>query len=193
MVYRSAQGELHVDSIRDSSIWGLFAFGLYSAGDLRIVSTMSDLKHALWVGQGVGGMARYENDYYHQVSKDVPGNPWFVCTLWLADFLAERATDEKGIAEAVDILKWVTDHALPSGILAEQVHPFTGAPLSVSPLTWSHATFVATVHRILRRLGAIKTCPECGSPLTDREKRDDWIQRLYSEACDKIYGMCRIE
>ena len=193
MLYRNPQGKLEVDVTRDASIWGLLAFGLYSADDPKIVSTMSDLRDALWVGAGVGGMARYENDYYHQVSKDVPGNPWFVCTLWLADYLTEIATDEKGIAEAVDILKWVTDHALPSGILAEQVHPFTGEPLSVSPLTWSHATFVATVHRILRRLGAIKTCPECGSPLTDHEKREDWIQRLYSEACDEIYGMCRVE
>ena len=30
-------------------------------------------------------------------------------------------------------------------MLAEQVHPYTKQPLSVSPLTWSHATFVATV------------------------------------------------
>ena len=29
--------------------------------------------------------------------------------------------------------------------MAEQIHPYTGAPLSVSPLTWSHATFVSTV------------------------------------------------
>jgi len=193
MLYRDPNGNLEVDATRDASIWGLFAFGLYSADDPKIASTMSDLRERLWVGAGVGGMARYENDYYHQVSKDVPGNPWFVCTLWLADFLAERATDEKGMAEAVEILQWVTDHALPSGILAEQVHPFTGEPVSVSPLTWSHATFVATVHRVLRRLGAIKTCPECGSPLTDHEKREDWIQRLYSETCDEIYGMCRIE
>jgi glucoamylase len=193
MLNRNSQGKLEVDSTRDASIWGLFAFGLYSADDPKIVSTMSDLRDKLWVGAGVGGMARYENDYYHQVSKDVPGNPWFVCTLWLADFLAERAPDEKGIAEAVEILQWVTDHALPSSILAEQAHPFTGDPISVSPLTWSHATFVATVHRIVRRLGAMKTCPECGSPLANHGKRDDWIQMLYTEACNDIYGMCRVE
>jgi len=132
---RDTQGKLEVDFTRDASVWGLFAFGLYAVDDPKMVSTMSDLKEKLWVGTGVGGIARYENDYYHQVSKDVPGNPWFVCTLWLADFLAERAIDEKGIADAIEILHWVTDHALPSGILAEQVHPFTGEPLSVSPLT----------------------------------------------------------
>ena len=31
------------------------------------------------------------------------------------------------------------------GILAEQLHCYTGEPLSVAPLTWSHATFVETV------------------------------------------------
>src|SRR5207244_4313847 len=29
--------------------------------------------------------------------------------------------------------------------IAEQLDPHTGAPLSVSPLTWSHAEFIATV------------------------------------------------
>jgi len=36
----------------------------------------------------------------------------------------------------------VVGHASPAGLLPEQVHPFTGVPLSVSPLTWSHAAFV---------------------------------------------------
>ena len=115
-VYRNSTGSLEVDLTRDASIWGLFAFGLYSATDPKIIATMLDLKEQLWVKTGVGGMARYENDYYHQVSKDVPGNPWFVCTLWLADFYAEKATDEKELTEAIDILKWTADHALPSGV-----------------------------------------------------------------------------
>ena len=72
------------------------------------------------------------------------------------------------VAPAIELMQWVTDHALPSGVLAEQVHPLTGEPLSVSPLTWSHATFVATVHRVLRHLGKIKVCPECGMEMTDR-------------------------
>jgi hypothetical protein len=46
---------------------------------------------------------------------------------------------------------------LASGVLPEQVDPQTGAFLSVSPLSWSHATFVAAVldfvekHRLLRQ------------------------------------------
>jgi GH15 family glucan-1,4-alpha-glucosidase len=29
-------------------------------------------------------------------------------------------------------------------VLAEQFDPYSGAPMSVSPLTWSHATVVST-------------------------------------------------
>jgi GH15 family glucan-1,4-alpha-glucosidase len=49
----------------------------------------------------------------------------------------------------VDLLSWCVKHGLPSGVLAEQVHPNTHAPLSVSPLTWSHATFVMAVQEYL--------------------------------------------
>lgn len=191
MLYRDTQNKIKIDLTRDASLWGLFAFGLYSADDPRIVVTMSDLQKKLWIGSGIGGMARYENDYYHQVSKEVPGNPWFVCTLWFADFLTQIATDKREIAKALEIVQWVADHALPSGVLAEQVHPFTGEPVSVSPLTWSHATLVATVHRILARIGSMKTCPECGASLTEQGKKDDWIQRLYSDTCIDIYGRCK--
>jgi GH15 family glucan-1,4-alpha-glucosidase len=52
---------------------------------------------------------------------------------------------------AEEMLQWAARRALPSGVLAEQVHPLTGAPLSVSPLTWSHSTFVATVMSYLSR------------------------------------------
>jgi GH15 family glucan-1,4-alpha-glucosidase len=35
--------------------------------------------------------------------------------------------------------------------MPEQVHPETGEPLSVAPLTWSHAEFVATVLNYLEK------------------------------------------
>ncbi|NNE67183.1 MAG: glycoside hydrolase family 15 protein, partial [Pyrinomonadaceae bacterium] len=46
---------------------------------------------------------------------------------------------------ARELLDWAADRALPSGVMAEQLDPDTGAPVSVSPLTWSHSTFVAAV------------------------------------------------
>ncbi len=53
---------------------------------------------------------------------------------------------------ALPILEWVAARALPSGVLAEQVHPYTNEPLSVSPLTWSHSTAVVAVLDYLDRL-----------------------------------------
>ncbi len=191
MVSRDDHGEIKFDTTRDASLAGLFAFGLYSAGDPRIISTMEDLREKLWIKTQVGGVARYEGDSYHRVSNDLPGNPWFICTLWLADFLADRAETELDAAPAIELMQWVTDHALPSGVLAEQVHPLTGEPLSVSPLTWSHATFVATVHRVLRHLGKIKVCPECGMEMTDRAPKGHWLEKLYADTCNTIYGFCQ--
>jgi glucoamylase len=183
MVYRDDSGDLKADPTRDSSLWGLFAFGLYSPEDPRVVSTMSDLREQLWVKTGVGGMARYEGDYYYRVDGPVPGNPWFICTLWLADFLAETARDIQEIKKAIDVVEWVVEHALPSGILGEQLDPFTGEPLSVSPLTWSHGTFISTVHRILRRRAA----------LAEYEPTTHWIEKSCSQACNSIYGVCRVD
>lgn len=145
-------GAIERDSTLDASIAGAFQFGLVATGDPLMVSTMEALERRLWCQTEVGGMARYEDDYYHQVSRDltrVPGNPWFICTLWLADWYGARAQTAKDLVRARELLEWVAAHALPSGVLAEQVHPFTGIPLSVSPLTWSHAAFVESVNQYL--------------------------------------------
>jgi len=192
MLYRDPDGQLKVDDTCDASLWGLFAFGLYSAGDDRIRATMAALKEKLWLKTPVGGMARYENDDYHRVSPELPGNPWFICTLWLADYLIESGRTAQELDEAIGILTWVADHALPSGVLAEQVHPKTGQPLSISPLTWSHATFIASSHRALRRSAREMACPACGASPVTYIRRDDWIERLYGNTCDSIYGICKI-
>ena len=186
------QGNPVVDGTCDASLWGLFAFGLYNAGDPRIDATMNTLREKLWVRTPVGGMARYENDQYQRASQEHPGNPWFISTLWLADHLVMRAHTEKDLAESLTILSWVADHALPSGVLAEQVHPFTGKPVFVTPLTWSHGTFIASVQRFMRHLGRIRTCQECGLPLTAESRREDWIEKMFNEACDAIHGICRV-
>ncbi|HEX6777021.1 MAG TPA: glycoside hydrolase family 15 protein [Ktedonobacterales bacterium] len=141
-------GTVHRDQTLDSSIAGLFVFGMLSCDDPQIQRAMQKLESTLWVKTAVGGMARYENDYYHQVTQDIktaPGNPWFICTLWLAQYRIGKANTIDELHEALPLLLWVCDRALPSGVLAEQVHPYTDEPLSVSPLTWSHAEFIATV------------------------------------------------
>jgi len=153
MVNRRPDGSWEVDPVLDASIAGLWLFGMYTADDPRIARTMDAIRDRLWVKTDVGGMARYERDAYQRVADDavrVPGNPWFICTLWLAHWYAETARTAADLDRVIDLLTWVCDHALPSGVLAEQIHPYSGAPLSVSPLTWSHAALVTTAHAYLR-------------------------------------------
>ncbi len=192
MINWDSNGKIEIDETCDMSLWGLFAFGLFDATDPKITSTMKQLKEKLWVKTPVGGMARYEQDYYHRISDELPGNPWFICTLWYADYLVEISQTKEELEEAVDILRWVESHKLTSGVLAEQVHPFSGKPLSVSPLTWSHATFVATCRRLLNKLDLMQTCPECGLPKSGRKDKTDWLETLYKKECDMIHGICEI-
>ncbi|MBD0381187.1 glycoside hydrolase family 15 protein [Paenibacillus sp. WST5] len=143
------------DYTLDMSMYGLFDFGLFEREDPRMVTTMQLLKEKLWVNTEIGGIARYENDYYHQVTKDVakvPGNPWFICTLWYAEWLVASSKTVNDLTEAENLMRWAIKHALPSGVMAEQVHPFTGVPMSVSPLTWSHASFIKVTQEYLSKL-----------------------------------------
>ena len=161
-------GILKKDFRIDASLSGLFAFGVFPAADDKIQSTMYALKDKLWCKTGIGGMARYENDRYQSVvdpSGDIPGNPWVICTLWHAQYLIEKAKNKEELEECLPILGWVAEIALRSGVLAEQVNPFTGEPVSVSPLTWSHATFIITVQRYLKKFLEVERCPSCGQPL----------------------------
>ena len=193
MLSRDDKGNLIYDDTCDASLWGLFAFGLYDAADDRIIATMKTLREKLWLKTDVGGLARYEGDKYHQVDTRFPGNPWFICTLWLADHLTVLARNEKDLEEPLQILQWVADHALPSGVLAEQVHPVSGKPLSVSPLTWSHATFVASTRRIMRKISRIHQCPECDLSKDSIIPGDDWLTKLYAMACNTIHGICSVK
>jgi glucoamylase len=141
----------------DSSLLGPVFLGTHEAADPLMVSTARAVEECLWVPGPVGGLARYEGDRYHQVAAepDRPGNPWVVCTLWLAQYRIAAARDGAGLAKALDLLLWAAARALPSGVLPEQIHPGTGGALSVSPLTWSHATLVAAVLDYLERYAAL--------------------------------------
>ncbi len=186
MVTCQPDGTMAQDLTLDSSMIGLFYFGMFPADDPRIIRTMEAIRDKLWVQTAVGGMARYENDHYQQQSDAVPGNPWFICTLWLAQWMIAKSCTEADLAEALPLLNWVADRALPSGILAEQVHPFTGAPLSVSPLTWSHATYVATVVEYLDKKAELSADPETGTPLYFRERRSIRTQHQHHATIKKI-------
>ncbi|HWH08226.1 MAG TPA: glycoside hydrolase family 15 protein [Candidatus Thermoplasmatota archaeon] len=147
---RTPEGKL--DRTEDASLVMLPWLGVLPAGDPRVRATMKAVFARLAVEGPVGGVARYVDDRYHRVdgAGDVdayPGNPWFVCTLWRADWLSMTGRRDA----AREVLAWAVAHAQPSGAMAEQLHPATGAPRSVSPLTWSHAAFVESCWRLTPR------------------------------------------
>lgn len=153
-VYPAVEGKAVPDYTLDASLWGIWGFGVLPPADLRVVRTMEAVREGLWVKTDVGGVARYTGDYYFRRSDDVanvPGNPWFVCTLWLAAWYVARAEHREDLVPARELIEWAARYASPTGIMAEQVHPYTGEPLSVAPLTWSHATFVQVVEDYGRR------------------------------------------
>ncbi len=182
----SPQAKWEEDVTVDASLFAVFKFHPFEADDPRVESTMDQVAKTLWVKTPVGGLARYENDTYHRASGDrrgVPGNPWFACTIWLADYYIAKGATVEELKRAVPIFDWVTTHALESGVLAEQVDPYTSRPLSVSPLTWSHATFIMTIVKYLQKLEDLHRCPTCGRSVfrMDRGGRHQirshsWIQ-----------------
>jgi GH15 family glucan-1,4-alpha-glucosidase len=147
-------GTMTVDMIIDSAIYGLWRFGMYAPDEARITETMTAIGHELTNNAAAGGIARYKDDYYFRVEPDarkVPGNPWFICTLWMAQWYIAIAKTTHDLKAPRDIINWVVAHQIPGGLLSEQLDPNSGAPLSVSPLTWSHAEFIATVDEFCRK------------------------------------------
>ena len=166
-------GSVEEDATIDASMYAPFYFGVFGARDERVVNTMNAIKDRLWVKTTVGGIARYEGDGYHKVTdnvKDVPGNPWFICTLWLAQWLIAKAETLEELREALPFIEWGCRRGLPSMVLAEQVNPFTDQPLSASPLTWSHAAMIATTIEYLLKMEQVYLCPTCGMPMYSQKK-----------------------
>lgn len=124
-----------------SSVFGSFMFGLFPAHSDEMNAALDTLMNTFHTNDGVIGLPRYENDYYYRVSPEVTGNWWYISSLWLAQYHIETNNAEK----AHKILAWVRDHASETGILSEQLSPLTERPLSVAPLTWSHAEYIATL------------------------------------------------
>ena len=147
-----------LDEVVDISLLALVTLGVLSAKDVRVEATVAAIRQHLVVDSEIGGVARYFNDQYQRESDvpgDVPGNPWFISTLWLGEYEIARAETLAQLREALPYLEWCAENALPSGVLAEQVHPVDGHPLSVSPLTWSHSAFVWVVLSYVEKFRAL--------------------------------------
>jgi GH15 family glucan-1,4-alpha-glucosidase len=155
--YRDESGYM-LDEFVDISLLGLATLGVLDPADARIVRTVDAVRERLLCRTSVGGIARYPDDQYQRdgdVPTDVPGNPWFISTLWLGEYEIARARTLDELRQALPYLQWCAKNALASGVMAEQVHPVTGAPLSVSPLTWSHSAFVWVVLAYVEKFEAM--------------------------------------
>jgi len=141
----------------DSSLMFTFLYGPFAAGDEVVANSVGSIVDKLQAKTGIGGIARYENDDYCRVSPEVTGNPWFVSTIWLARWHIARAKSIEELKEGLDILEWVTGHSLTSGMLSEQLDPYTGVPISASPLIWSHAEFIMAVSEYLEKYRLLST------------------------------------
>lgn len=143
-------GGYKLDEVIDVSLLSLATLRVLDPKDEKMFRTAKAVREQLWLKTSIEGCARYQGDVYQQAPdspKDIPGNPWFISTLWLAEYFIDQAENLQQLKVALPYIEWCVKNALPSGVLAEQVHPVSGAPLCVSPLTWSHSAFVWTVLR----------------------------------------------
>ncbi len=135
-------GELMYDNTLDiSSLYGPFMYAGLAMNDERLVSTAQHVEKRLLNKGTAGGVIRYENDNYFLDKHQYIGNPWIVTSLWYAQYLSSAGQAD----HAMQLLEWALSRELQSGVLSEQFDPETGAPLSVTPLVWSHAEMVNTI------------------------------------------------
>jgi len=150
----------HDRTIDSSSVYGVFRFGVLPPDDEHLVKAFKTAREKLSVKDGFG-IARYTGDMYHRTTEGAAGNPWFICSLWFLQYDIARAKSESELGHIIQGFEWTAAHAMKSGVLSEQIHPYTGAQLSVAPLTWSHAEYVHTVIQYLEKLEELGICEMC--------------------------------
>lgn len=134
-------GDLAYDDTLDiSSLYGPYMYAQLPLDDERMNSTYEQVKQELFNSSPIGGVVRYPGDDYFLEKTQYKGNPWIVCTLWLAQYFNASGQTDK----ASELLAWAKDRVLPSGVLSEQFDPETGSNLGVVPLVWSHAEYINT-------------------------------------------------
>lgn len=144
-----------------SSVYGIYKFQVLRHDDIRLEKCIKKTIERLEVKTPIGGIARYEGDSYHHRGGNIPGNPWVITTMWLAQYFIGIAKSESDMEPVRCWLSWVVKRANPAGGLSEQYDPYTGEHVSASPLAWSHAEFVTTVVEYLEKLEKLGVCKAC--------------------------------
>lgn len=123
-----------------SSFYGSFAFNYYT-DESHVQSTLNSIEKDLLDISPSGGSGRYENDNYFRSNPPYKGNPWFVTTLWLAQYYATNGQTDR----AKKYIDWAISNSLPSGLLSEQISPQDSEIVGVTPLVWSHAELINAI------------------------------------------------
>jgi len=140
-------GDLTYDNTLDiSSLYGPFMYAGLAIDDERVTSTAKEVEKRLLNTSPSGGVARYEHDNYFLTKHDYTGNPWIVCTLWLAQYYLVAGQTEP----ARHLIDWALAREQSSGVLSEQFDPENNLPLGVTPLVWSHAELVNSLIDIIK-------------------------------------------
>lgn len=135
-------GTLQYDDTLDvSSMYGMLMYADKSFAGDQTEQTVKAVETTLLDKSPSGGSPRYEHDNYFAADQQYLGNPWFVTTLWLAQYYIRIDKAD----EARRLVDWTVQHALPSGVLSEQINPSNGSIIGVTPLVWSHAELINTL------------------------------------------------
>jgi len=134
----------HENTVDASSLFGLWYFKALDQNDPLFISSQQQMVQRLTNPTEIGGLIRYENDNYFK-DKD-KSNPWLITTMWEAlRLLHKEEVTKEDLKEVEKVLAWIEDKMYASGVLPEQLDPYTGASLSATPLVWSHAVYIELV------------------------------------------------
>lgn len=144
------KGVSHEEIIDASSLFGLWYFGVLDQNDPLFVSSHKETINRLTNPTKLGGIIRYEKDEYF-ASKGIP-NPWLITTMWEGmRILKKNDVSANDITDVENIINWIIDHMYSSGVLPEQLDPYTEESLSATPLVWSHSVYVDLILLYLRK------------------------------------------
>lgn len=161
-VYYDENSQLQIDKTVDfSSIYGIYKFKVLPFDDTRLKTSFEKFVERLKVDTHVGGIARFEGDQYHRRPGNIPGNPWIITTSWLTQYYINFIRKESDLPDIVKRFTWIAKSSSGSGMLSEQLDPYTAVPVSASPLTWSHAEYVISVINYLEKLEELGICKAC--------------------------------
>jgi GH15 family glucan-1,4-alpha-glucosidase len=121
----------------DASVLLLPELGLIDAHDPRFTSTISAIEHDLVRGRHVMRYAA-EDDF------GLPETEFLVCRFWLIDALAAQGRREEARERYQDALALRNSY----GLLAEDIHPQTGALWGNFPQTYSMAGVILSAMRL---------------------------------------------